>query len=68
MSDEIALRCRCGNEGSFERLVDPDLPDVVVLILSDKCPKCDDGDRGSETYFDARGRELEFGTWKPFKG
>ena len=67
MSDEIKLRCRCGNEGSFERSIDPDIPPVVATILSDKCPKCDDGDRGSETYYDAQGRELEFGTWEPFK-
>lgn len=65
--DAIRLKCRCGNEGEYERSIDPSLPEVVATIISDKCPECDDGDRGSERYFDTEGRELEFGTWKPFK-
>lgn len=65
MSDDIKLFCRCGAEGTFERSCDPSLPPVVAIIRSDKCPTCDDGDRGSETYYDADGQELDFETWKP---
>ncbi|MFM2421539.1 MAG: hypothetical protein RL291_69 [Pseudomonadota bacterium] len=67
MTDEIKLRCRCGAEGEFERSADPSLPVVVALIVSDKCPTCDDGDRGSERYFNADGKELDFETWQPLE-
>lgn len=54
--DAILLRCRhCKREMQYERTIDPDVPSNVAVIESSKCDVCDDGDFGTETWFDAAG-------------
>lgn len=56
--DSIKLECKCGNRMNYDREIDPDVPANVARIVSQKCPRCDDGDFGIETWFDAAGKEV----------
>lgn len=55
----VKLHCSgCGRKSTYPRAADPDLPANVVRIVSSVCDRCDNGDFGSETWFDADDREV----------
>lgn len=55
----LLLKCRgCGRRKSYARGIDPDIPAQVVTIVSSACDRCDNGDFGSETWFDVAGKEV----------
>lgn len=55
---QLRLVCpRCNQYKRYERPSDRTIPDEVTLIEI-ICPGCDDGDRHSETWFDAFGCEV----------
>lgn len=55
----IRLRCRrCSREMNYERSIDPDVPPTVTLIVSSQCDQCDNGDFGTETWYDENDREV----------
>lgn len=59
MSDDIILECACcGRTMPYARNIDPAVPLVVAKILHGRCDKCDNGDFGSEAWFDADGNEI----------
>jgi hypothetical protein len=43
----------------YPRHVDPTIPDNVVVIAQGHCDRCWDGDFDTETWLDARGREVD---------
>ncbi|KPM23039.1 hypothetical protein AAJ72_08945 [Citromicrobium sp. RCC1885] len=60
MPDAIKLTCRCCKRSrDYDRRVDPSLPSNVAAIETDLCDHCDTGDFGSETWFDAAGKQIE---------
>lgn len=42
----------------YDREIDPSIPACVALIESSPCDKCDNGDFGSETWYDGDGNEV----------
>ena len=56
MSDTIPMTCtKCRKTTLLSREEAPDLPDWVASMTNTPCPDCDDGDFGSEMWFDADG-------------
>lgn len=56
----LTIECdKCGRTMAYSRKIDESIPARVIRIVS-TCDsrKCDDGDRGGETWYDARGREV----------
>lgn len=54
----IIIECdKCGRKRVYARKIDKSIPARVARIVS-TCDKCDDGDRGGETWYDARGCEV----------
>jgi hypothetical protein len=42
----------------YDRSIDPSIPVTVAVIEVSRCDECDDGDFGTETWFDAMGAEI----------
>lgn len=59
MPDPIKLVCKnCGKTMDYDRSIDPTIRPQVVRIEQPHCDECWDGDRESETWFDAKGNEV----------
>ena len=59
MTEPIKLHCtKCDRRMDYPRHIDPDIPARVVSIESAPCDQCDNGDFGSETWYDADGNEV----------
>lgn len=59
MADAIKLVCwNCRRTMEYPRSADAAIPASVVKIVQGRCDKCWHGDHDSETWFDARGREV----------
>jgi hypothetical protein len=43
----------------YRRRIDPSIPREVVKIVQGQCDQCWNGDRDTETWFGARGQEIE---------
>lgn len=55
----ITLHCRsCKRSVDYDRSIDPDIPAIVTRIESSACNRCDTGDFGTETWFNADGQEV----------
>ncbi len=54
----ITLRCSaCGNEMEMSHKDDPSIPEAVVKIVHNECPKCEaaSGGYGQEDWYDEHG-------------
>jgi hypothetical protein len=59
VSGSITLRCdKCKREQSYARDIDPSVPANVATIVVSRCDRCDDGDFGTEWWFDANQNEV----------
>jgi hypothetical protein len=58
MADILLVCTRCKRTDAYARDIDPSIPEKVVRIEGGPCPRCDDGDFGTETWYDADGNEV----------
>lgn len=59
MADTINLECKgCGRSMRYLRRIDPAIPARVAKIVQGRCDRCWNGDFDTETWFDARGKEV----------
>lgn len=61
MAEAIKLVClKCGKSMDYDRSIDPTIRPEVVRIEQPSCDECWGGDRESETWFDAAGKEVNW--------